>query len=970
MNALRRLVRRAAISHTVWRSEQISCRATPIIESSQMFGALSAKKRIASAWLTALLVPIFVVACGGGGGGGDGAGGSGTTPPPTSFAFKFEEPYVSVAPVEGSVAYSGVTGTLTGLAAGTQVWVGVQGGDALLLNAVLSTGTINPYLTVALTVSDKLAPGTYRDTLKLHICEDEACRKPYPGSPFSTDLVVTVKPNIHLPAEVRISRSGAEPAPRHVLDAELPVDAGDVVVSLDQVGSPMRAFVEGGRIIVETYPVRAGSYVAMLNVSGRDSRYHARGAIRYDVLPPPGGEKSLAVETLPGRVFSVPLGQKALQRIVATRPTWTNDFSEPQLSASCDPAFRLLPTGSDSWELSFDSAGHAVGSYLCDVKFSAGEFGGYVSSSMLVEVGLAFNVQQITPIYVTNESAIADLRRVAQVVMADGGVAQWSAVSSAPWLRLLRTSGTTGRDSLELEIDQSQLATLAPAAEAKLTVSVDRPGVPPQEFKLAVSVGAPVLRRIWPGVLIGSSGRIYLDGVLLSRILADGKLSVTGATLKSAKLVRDAYYAGDKLVLQLDVSDAVPGGRVEVAYKGALIASRQSLAVKDSAAYPSGFVAKAFGQTKPPSFSARSDALFFAAADRVFRLGLTGSTWALQSAPVPGVIDVDPSPSEARLATLSPGRYTELDPADLTERFSVALPQMEYGVNYAYGGSGQFDSKSIFHTTDGNTWAQLVRTTGGTINDYGVALLNTGSVLDSFYTTALDTSRGVLFGSASAIQMLGSAGRGVIMATPARSDGVFSVWMNLAESITRHSFTFSPPARRALVAVSDDGRVTITDDGFARLDGAQSNDLTRSVPPGHTAAGYGLSADGHFALVYSYRMTGSEPTAVASEPTLSILDLRVLDWTGGAKPVVTATLRLEGVPGCGSPRATGETCEHRAHILVDPLTRNAFVLGPRGIAIAALPPEMKLASRVRGKSQSTAGVQRLLGPAIVTKRAP
>lgn len=933
-----------------------------------MFDVLGAKKRIASFGLVLLLAPFLLVACGGGGG-GDGAGGSGNTPPPTSFAFTFEEPSVSVAPVEGSVAYTGVTGRLTGLAEGSQVWVGVQGGEALLLNAELSTGTINPYLTVALTVSDKLAPGTYRDTLKLHICEDEACRKPYPGSPFSTDLVVTVKPNIHLPAEVRISRSGAEPAPRYVLDAELPVEAGDVVVSLDQAGTPMRAFVEGGRIIVETYPVRAGSYVAMLNVSGRDSRYHARGAIRYDVLPPPGGEKGLAVETFPGRVFSVPLGQKALQRIVVTRPTWTNDFSAPQLAASCDPAFRLLSTGSDSWELTFDSAGHAVGSYLCDVKFSAGEFGGTVSSTMLVDVGLAFNVQEIRPFGISGDVLASDLRRTAQVVMADGAATPWSVKTNVPWLRLLRASGITGRDSIELEVDP-QLAAFASAAEAKLTVSVDRPGVPSQEFRLPLSISVPVLKRIWPGALIGSSGRIYLDGVLPSSILTDGKLSVTGATLKSAKLVSDSFYVGETRVLQLDVSDAVPGGRVEVAYNGALIASRQSLAVKDSAAYPSGFVAKAFAQTKPPSFSARSDALFFAAADRVFRLGLTGSTWALQSVSAPGVIDVDPLLSEVRVATLSLGRYTELDAADLTERSSAALQQIEYGASYAFGGLGQFDSKSIFHTYDGNTWAQVVRTTGGTIDGYSVALLATGSGSDSSYTTTLNTSRGILFGSVSAIQMLGSAGRGVVMATPARSDGVFSVWMNLAESITRHSFTFSAPARRALSAVSDDGRVTITDDGFARLDGTLSNDLTRAVPSGHTAAGYGLTADGHFALIYSYRMTGSEPGAVAGEPTLSVLDLRGLNWAGGDKPLVIATLGLDGVPGCGLPRASGETCDHRAHVTVDPLARNAFVLGPRGVAIAVLPPELKVASRVRGKTQSTASGQRLLGPAIVRMRAP
>jgi hypothetical protein len=612
--------------------------------------------------------------------------------------------------------------------------------------------------------------------------------------------------------------------------------------------------------------------------------------------------------------------------------------------------------------MSFDSTGKSAGSYFCDANV-AQQYLSSVSSRMNVDVGLAFNVSAMRGVFIDANSVSSDLARSASVQMADGSAVAWTASSNVPWLHLLRSSGTTGQDSLDMEVDAAQLEALAPSSSAALTVSVARAGIPSQTIPFDVAVSAPVFKHAWPGALPGSAGRIYVDGVLDPSILTSGALKVSGATLKSARLVQDNYYIGNQYVLQLDVDGAIPGQNVEVGVQNSLFTSTRSIVVKADGAYPAGFVATEYLAPKPPSFSALHDAVYFAAPGRLMRIGYASGAWTLGSVALSGLIDADPRPDESRVTAISGSAMYQLDPDSLaTVATQLIAPLDVNGIGYVFDGLGETLSRSIFHTTDGQT---LVRAT-----QYAAGVPNT-SAFQTFHegdTSRFPFGKGTWSSYPAQLQVVGSAGRGAVMATRPLYGSGFRAWIASGDALTMRDAILDPASSRNVVGLSDDSHLTITDDGVMRYEGVFGNDLTRALPADHQAGGFGLTGDGRFALMYSFRLNGSGDTATATEPTLTLFDLRGLDLPAANVPPVVATVVLSGTPGCGSPRGAGEVCKHWAHVLVDPLARNAFVVGPRGVAIAELPTAMKAISRGTMK-QATAKRAKALQSAVVVTGA-
>jgi len=227
----------------------------------------------------------------------------------------------------------------------------------------------------------------------------------------------------------------------------------------------------------------------------------------------------------------------------------------------------------------------------------------------------------------------------------------------------------------------------------------------------------------------------------------------------------------------------------------------------------------------------------------------------------------------------------------------------------------------------------------------GVGLLQLGLAEDLVpYLPFVNTSRGVhttvdAQGNAMTPWLAGSAGHRSAFGTSANAPGGTALKGDSADRFDIPDFPSTvPPA-----AIDDGGDVVLRSDGRLRAYAFQQ-DLSVNVPAGQLAGGWGLTGDGRFALLYTYAMSGSGDTAVASQPMLHVLDLGT---SVGRGPVVEiAALPLPAVPGCGLPRASGERCAHTAHVLADAAGTVAFVVGPRGVAAVPLPAPA-MAARVR-----------------------
>ena len=140
----------------------------------------------------------------------------------------------------------------------------------------------------------------------------------------------------------------------------------------------------------------------------------------------------------------------------------------------------------------------------------------------------------------------------------------------------------------------------------------------------------------------------------------------------------------------------------------------------------------------------------------------------------------------------------------------------------------------------------------------------------------------------------------------------------------------SIPAGTAIVSVDNAGTWSVRDDGLLQLIGsAQSFDLRTRVAPGFVPGGYAISGGGEFDVVYSYRIAIEAGAQRARDARLLLFDIR----NGLAElvnnPVPAGQVDLLDAVDCTEALAPGETCEHRATVVVAQGGKSLFVLGPR-----------------------------------------
>lgn len=855
---------------------------------------------------------------------------------------------VTMSAVERNTTSGDLAVSVSNASPGSGIYFALEGGQTVLTDFE-PAGDFSSVAHITLTTRSDLATGSHQETTKLHACLDENCRQEIHGSPMTVTLQVDVSPNIGVAALTTVSRTGADAAPTATIPVTVPIAAGDVLFSPEVTSSGITLSWANGAIQVATTQLRAGTYEATGHLAAANPLYSADFTVQYTVDPPTGGEHAMSVD-LPSVTFNLSQGDVKTQRLVVTRPTWTNDYTPLAFSSGCDAMYTLADLGDGAYQVTANAVGLPVSvQHLCTLVASAGDSS--VGVSLQSNVGLAFAVGNPQGFTIASDTQPAQLQQSIPVTMTDASAVAWTASTTAAWLKLAHTGGTTGTDALSLQVDTSHLTDYLPGDTAHVIVNVGRANVPPQDIAIALGYSAPYVRDMWTtGLRSGNRARLYLNGQFDYNVATNNSLTLTGARIRNTNLVSDPYLLGNTMVLQVDVDQVVPGQPITATLSSPYLSTQASLTVP-ATTLASGFVALPYGLRKPASYSPANASLYLAGSDTVWRMASSGGAWTLSSASVPGVFDVDPRPDEQHLLAVGANGLSLLDPLTLQAVWS-GVPVVDYVGNPAVlAGAADTDSKSILHSSDGYGWVTYSCAACSYLNARGVAQLSLG-YSDAVKPAAgsVNLSRGAYAiqrgdGSFATPWMVGSAGRKTVVATSlAANDATSFVGDRMNRLDVNGDPTAHPPAPLAWpvapAGVSDDGVAVLRTDGYLwDLYGIYFTwNMATMMPAGQTIGGWGLSGDGQYVLAYTYQLSGSGDTQTATQPTLHVIS--VITHPTLVSPGEIAAIPLAGVPGCGSPRASGETCMHSAHVQVDPSGTVAFVSGPRGVAIVALPAEI------------------------------
>lgn len=909
--------------------------------------------------LGVLLIAVQLASCGGGGSGGGNASGD-----EIRVAGNFNPSELVLQGIEG-IAYERPLSLIFAITQDANLFLVLEERNGVVADATGTTSGSSLSLTIKF--ANDLPPGMHTSELLLHACLDQACQREAAGSPLRVPIRFDVKPQIKIQAPAQMSRVGREAAPSQVLALDFRPEMG--TPKLDYSGSThaFEVALQGDRLVVNTRQLPAGEYLTRIVVTGSaDPLYRAAVDVRYLVEAPPGGERPLSIDP-PAFDIAMPQGTLTTRRFRIVRPTWT-DALDPITISDTTVVKAVRALGNDEYEVTLDSRDVSTrspdfsfsGTYFSSLSIRAGDTGGALGLQVRVSVDppLTLGNPDLTWI-LTAASTTAELRRSGAVLAADGAAVRWSASADKPWVRLVRSNGTTGVDDLVVELDSSVADDPALIVDARLTLSLDRPGTLPFQVSVVVNNLVPRFDMASPGTIIGSTATVRIHGKVNhggELLPAAGLLQVVGANLLSVRTEADFRFVGFVGVLAVDLGNVVPGQPVTIRVASQIRPTQVVVQAAAPPRLPTGYAVLPLGDYRPPSYGVDRRALSFAGVQTVWRWAWGLNGWAAPlGVPVPGVLDSALAPDESAVyATLDTQEVHAFGPDDLRlQRRGTLFSIFGTAPYIAFEPAPPKGAAALRFGDDGRAIVAAQWLSTPPLE----TLRGVGWLSGCVPGISADLAAGPCVADPGTLNFASTAPVGVALARSARggaiavtySEGLSKIYRGLA---TQYVDGPTLPAGRRIVAVSDSGAWTVADDGRLRLGGSNASlNLAQAVPAGHAASGFGLAGSGDFALVYGFRLANEAAGPRARDAALYVVDLRPGASVLQGFPVAAAVVPLPDAVGCTTVLASGEACEHAANVSVAPGDASAFVLGPRGVAAVTLPQPVAAAAAatVRGR---------------------
>lgn len=870
------------------------------------------------AWFQALGLAFVLAACGGGGGGGG-----------SDFRVSLDRSSIELTLNAGEPSPPAqVRATATGTAPST-----------LFVGAVVEGEGIDPVIvgviegmqaTFTMQAAPGLQPGVYTGRVQLLACSDANCNNRIGGTPLFVSYRVTVRPVLRAePAAVSQDVTGGTATQQRVR-VSLPEGASSFSVNTTGPAPWMRVSTAGNEIVLDFPPWRSGNYFTTLDIVAGGSRVSL--AVNHRVNPPAGGERDLAVE--PGSLsFSTTEGAASTSRNVLVAPASWSGGVQPVASVrypeGAPSGWLGLTATPDGLAVVANAAALTQGSYTATLVLTPDQPATAAEIPVALSVGPGLVRPADVPLSLTAETSTAALSGSAAVELANpalGAAEAWTASSSQPWLQLTAASGNTGAGAgsrVAWSIDAAALAALANFEDhvATITLRAASPVYSPVSFDLRVEKRLPEVRVLGPATVVsGRTTRLHVRG--------RGFLAVAdlGARFSAAGMPMAALERVSDTELTLQLTPAVAGtAAVQVSNALGLAPAAATLTVVPPRAYAEAVVASG-GTKRALVVDAARQAVYAVNVENetLVRYRFNGSSWALDAAPVPGILDAGLSPDGSQLlVSATPGQLRLLDAETLATGFTLEVPGgLARNLSYVgYGISTTNDGLSWLPAGDGN-WNELLRF------DHATRTLLPRPDQPELRTTFFGGPWSMVSrdGSTLAVVQSGSI-------TPSPPALLWRSRDPLLRPIGAgpeffYEASWADDASRILVDALEvrDGNFSLV--GTTRLDGQ---------PEGPWSALHGvLSPDGRRAYVLAY--AESVFSGSSALPRVFVFDSSTLDPASSSLPLV-GHFDLPAYPGC---RSFGSDClSLRPRMAIAPDGLTLFFAGNERFIVAPVPEALR-----------------------------
>lgn len=879
------------------------------------------------------LLSLALSACGGGGG-GDSSSSGGTAPvpvpgtPPGAFTVSINQSALNFSGEEGgSIQSVAVLGSGSGTLPAAIYLGSLDLGTAIQQVTVESIGT-----QVKFTVFPKtnLAAGQYTGNLQLFACPDEKCATHFAGSPASVPYKITVTKGFKVsPGELRLTAvSGATPS-------------GKVAVQLKPgVASYSAEVVPGGEWLtvsdktlegftVTAKAMRPGNYMAPVLVSADGV---TRSVLVYYTVT---GDANTILQPKPDVAnlsMSATSTASASRRLNVTLPPWTQELDVGvQYLDNSSGWLSVAKVGASSLDVTAAAGALAPGSYRAQLILrSPGAQDTPVEVNFTV--GAAnWKIDGVSSFKVDGATTLAGLGGQLSVAMPDLPAQPYSIQTAAPWLKLSRTSGSTGDAPIRLNVDPAELNKLRnfQTHEAAVLVKAADTRIPSFTLKVTLDKALPELHYVSPHTrLPGEGGQFILRGRGLAGIANLAQtLQVSGAVPASLTRVGDTEVrvslpaassgaVGFSLVNGLGVPTGAP-----------------TLAVVPQGAY--AYAAIPTGGAKGSLvFDPERQALYTAnkTMQTVMKFAWNGSSWAVDSAPLPRAEGVALSPDGKQvLATATPGDVVLFDPGTLAR-------QAAYKTSYI-GGYELNSTPTLAMTNDGRAFFQ-----GGRLSYFDLVSREFGRIDSPLYTSFQESWFSVS-GDGSRLNVVQAADNSsmypmlyldspdcTVKANPA---GI-NFWFESAQSLRGERFV--------------EGTYRVWDRDFTLIGNLA---LPSDSYFGRTPV---VSPDGNRVYVMAYE-TGFSDVGSAVLPRVYVFDSSTRMVQSTNLPLL-GYFDLADYPTC---RSSAYECNTRALGAISPDGKTLFFVGDASLVVAPVPATLT-------PSVQRASMQRSSGSIAVTPR--
>lgn len=617
----------------------------------------------------AVLLCLFAAACGGGGGGNSSGG---DVKPSTGFQVSVDRSALRFEAEEGRpLSPIVVLGSGTGTPPSIIYTGSIDLGTSLEL---VNTEVIGTQIKFTVYPKSNLPVGTYTGNLQLFACVDAKCAQHFTGSPATIPYTIVITKAFNVsPQTISMAALAGTSASRDV-SVSLPPTQSSFQVNTSATWLSVTNLTTTG-FTIKTATIPPGTYYATVSVS-----YPGRNIdipVSYNVTT----DSSTVTQIIPDLTnlnFNAIAGAPSTPavKLNLTLPTWAKESkASVTYLTNQNNWLNVTKINELSYSITASPQDLVTGTHVAHLIISTDSFTPPAAILVNFVVGApSWNIAGNTNFEVNGETQGNQLSSELSIDVPSLPAQGWTASSSATWLKLINTSGTTGVTKLLAIVNTDELFKMEnfTTATADVTISSVSGKIAAKNLSFTLNKKLPEMNYLSPSTRMpGEAVTSIVRGRGFNSIVnLDQAVSATGTAPKRITRINDT---------QLNVEfGAVDQGETSLSMKNTLNIPTGAVSLKVVA--PRSFAYRAIetqGAKGALFFDAERQAVFTVNKElgTVMRFAANGANWTITTANVTSIDSAAMSPDgKSIVATSTNGKITLIDPSSMEVQTSYNAP--------------------------------------------------------------------------------------------------------------------------------------------------------------------------------------------------------------------------------------------------------------------------------------------------------